>query len=86
MLCEVLVHQLRLASTMFWGGETFTPALKVTDLEGQQVNIQEYLQSSLLRAVDKLVEAVGDLPGVLGFEVRRMLSSARIARWRLVRL
>lgn len=33
------------------------------------VNIQTYLQDAFFGAVGKLVETVGDLPGVLGFEV-----------------
>ena len=56
-------------STLFWGGDTFAPSLKVKDQNGKEVGIQGYLQDAFLAMVDKVVETVGDLPGVLGFEV-----------------
>lgn len=58
-----------LCSTLFWAGETFAPSFKVEGQDGKPVSIQAYLQNAFLAAYDKLVEAVGDLPGVLGFEV-----------------
>lgn len=59
-------------STLFWGGETFAPSLKVaTQVDGKWVsrNIQVYLQEAFLAATVKLVKAVGDLETVMGFEV-----------------
>ena len=59
---------------MFWGGDAFAPSLKVKDANGKLVGIQGYLQDAFLRMVDKVVETVSDLPGVLGFEVRPPLA------------
>lgn len=56
-------------STLFWGGKTYAPAFKIKNQEGKMVNIQTYLQDAFFGAVGKLVDVVGDLPGVLGFEV-----------------
>jgi hypothetical protein len=62
-------------STLFWGGATFTPSLTVpSDKGGKTVNIQSYLQDAFLGAVGKLVEAVGDVESVMGFEVSSLLS------------
>lgn len=61
-------------STLFWGGETFAPLLKVPgQIDGKWVsrNIQVYLQEAFLAATAKLVKAVGDLETVMGFEVRQ---------------
>ena len=55
-------------STFFWGGETFAPKLKVKTPQGAK-NIQSFLQDAFLGAVEKLVDAVGDLDTVLGVEV-----------------
>jgi hypothetical protein len=55
--------------TCFWGGDTFAPKLKVKNQAGQEVSIQEFLQGAFLDMFDKLVEAVGDLDSVIGFEV-----------------
>lgn len=56
-------------STLFWGGSTYAPKFQVKDRTGKKVNIQDFLQSSFLAAVEKLANAVGDLDGVLGIEV-----------------
>lgn len=53
-------------NTLFWGGETFAPTLKVGP---KGINIQSYLQDAFLGAYDQLVQAVGDLDTVMGFEV-----------------
>lgn len=53
-------------STLFWGGETFAPTLKVGP---KGINIQSYLQDAYLGAYDQLVKAVGDLDTVVGFEM-----------------
>lgn len=55
-------------STCFWGGDTFAPKIKVTHA-GKEISIQEFLQGTFLDMFDKLVEAVGDLDSVIGFEV-----------------
>ncbi|KAK4685812.1 hypothetical protein P7C73_g4320, partial [Tremellales sp. Uapishka_1] len=56
-------------NTLFWGGETFAPEHKVRKADGSKVNIQQYLQDAFLGAYGKLVEAVGDLDCVMGFEL-----------------
>ncbi|OWZ36538.1 cytoplasmic protein [Cryptococcus neoformans AD2-60a] len=59
-------------NTLFWGGETFAPLLKVPgQIDGKWVsrNIQVYLQEAFLAATAKLVKAVGDLETVMGFEL-----------------
>lgn len=61
---------MMLCSTLFWAGKTFAPTLNVRTHDGETVNIQAYLQEAFLKMTDKLVDSVGDLPGVLGFEVR----------------
>ena len=37
--------------------------------EGKKVNIQQYLQDAFVGAYEKLIEALGDLDSVMGFEV-----------------
>jgi hypothetical protein len=56
-------------STMFWAGETFTPSLIVSNAKGKKANIQHVLQDAFLLAFERLVEAVGDVDSVIGFEV-----------------
>ncbi|KAF8630871.1 hypothetical protein AX17_005230 [Amanita inopinata Kibby_2008] len=56
-------------ATCFWAGETFAPKLKVMDRNGQEVSIQAFLQDTFLNMFDALVEAVGDLDSVIGFEI-----------------
>ena len=51
-------------STFFWGGETFAPELKV----GSK-NIQAFLQDAFFAAFGKLIDTVGNLDAVMGFEV-----------------
>lgn len=60
--------------TCFWAGDTFAPKLKVTDPSGIEVSIQSFLQNTFLGMWDMVVKAVGDLEGVIGFEVRVLLS------------
>jgi len=52
--------------TCFWAGDTFAPKLRVRD----GVPIQRFLQDTFLDMWEVVVRAVGDLDGVLGFEVR----------------
>jgi hypothetical protein len=54
--------------TCFWAGNTFTPELKIHGPQGDKP-IQEFLQDAFLAMWAQVVRAVGDLPGVLGFEV-----------------
>jgi hypothetical protein len=56
--------------TCFWGGDVFTPKLLVKDKNGQDVPVQQYLQNAFLDMWDMVVHAVGDLEGVIGFQVR----------------
>lgn len=51
-------------ATLFWGGDTFAPKMKIDGTP-----IQQYLQSAYLNAWQVLVRYVGSLDGVLGFEV-----------------
>lgn len=52
-------------STLFWGGDTFAPKLKTED----GTSIQQFLQDAFLNAWDALVNAVGNLEGVIGFQM-----------------
>lgn len=56
--------------TLFWGGDTFAPKLLFKNRDGVDVPIQQFLQDSFLDMFEILARAVGDLDGVLGFEVR----------------
>ena len=60
--------------TLFWGGDTFAPRIRVKDQHGQDVSIQSFLQDTFLNMFDKLVEAVGDLESVIGFQVSSYIS------------
>jgi hypothetical protein len=55
--------------TLFWGGDTFAPKLKIKVKDGSEVPVQQFLQDAFLGMFEALVRAVGDLDGVLGFEV-----------------
>lgn len=65
---------ISLYSTCFWGGDIFAPKLKVKSSDGQYVSIQTFLQSAFMRMWEVVVKSVGDLDGVLGFEVRTAIS------------
>ncbi|EKM78270.1 hypothetical protein AGABI1DRAFT_75777, partial [Agaricus bisporus var. burnettii JB137-S8] len=52
-------------NTLFWGGDTFAPKLKTED----GTSIQQFLQDAFLNAWDALVNAVGNLEGVIGFQM-----------------
>lgn len=60
---------LNVCRTCFWAGDTFAPKLKVKNAKGEEVSIQTLLQSAFLSAWEVLAKAVGDLDGVIGFEV-----------------
>ncbi|KAL7422797.1 endo-1,4-beta-glucanase [Cryptotrichosporon argae] len=55
-------------NTLFWAGDIFAPQLKV-QRAGKSVGIQMYLQDAFIGMYQKLVDAVGDLDTVLGFEI-----------------
>jgi hypothetical protein len=54
--------------TCFWGGDAFAPKLKIKTPQGE-VPVQQYLQDDFLNMYEVVVRAIGDLDGVLGFEV-----------------
>ncbi|KAJ2925710.1 hypothetical protein H1R20_g11384, partial [Candolleomyces eurysporus] len=56
-------------ATLFWAGETFAPKLQVEDRSGKLVSVQQFLQVHFLNMFDQVVKAVGDLEGVLGFQM-----------------
>jgi hypothetical protein len=62
------VQPTPLLRTCFWAGDTFAPKLRVKDGD-KEIPIQQYLQDAFLDMYGVLVQAIGDLEGVLGFEV-----------------
>ncbi|TFK32388.1 glycoside hydrolase [Crucibulum laeve] len=56
-------------STCFWAGDAFAPKLRVKDKHGKEVGIQQFLQDAFLDMHEMIGKAVGDLPGVIGFEL-----------------
>ena len=62
--------QAQIHRTCFWAGDTFAPKLHVTSPDGKDVSIQKFLQDTFLNMWSVLAKAVGDLEGVLGFEVQ----------------
>ncbi|GLB39573.1 putative cellulase (glycosyl hydrolase family 5) [Lyophyllum shimeji] len=56
-------------ATLFWAGDTFAPRLLVKDKDGKSVPIQQFLQNAYLAMSELLARTVGDLDGVLGFEM-----------------
>ncbi|MFT5194269.1 MAG: pimeloyl-ACP methyl ester carboxylesterase [Candidatus Promineifilaceae bacterium] len=49
--------------TLFFGGNTFAPQLKIDD-----VPVQDYLQSHYINAVKQVAERVKDMPHVIGYD------------------
>ena len=47
----------------------FAPKLKVKGKDGEDVPVQEFLQGAFLDMWEVVARALGDLEGVLGFEV-----------------
>lgn len=76
-------HWLR---TLFWAGDTFAPKVKVKDKNGEFVSIQKFLQDSYLAMSELLVQSVGDLDGVLGFEVRHVFAYMHTQTTRRIRI
>ena len=58
-----------LLRTCFWAGDTFAPKLKIKARNGQQVPVQQYLQTAYLNMFEVVASKLGDLDGVLGFQV-----------------
>lgn len=58
-----------LARTLFWAGDIFAPKLLVKNTQGQDVPMQQFLQDAFLDMWETVVRAVGDLEGVIGFQV-----------------
>ncbi|PPQ65139.1 hypothetical protein CVT24_003229 [Panaeolus cyanescens] len=56
-------------ATCFWAGDTFAPKLRVKNQHGQEVSIQQFLQTCFLDMWDQVAAAVGDLEGVIGFQM-----------------
>lgn len=60
---------LNMYRTCFWAGDMFAPKLRVKNTEGKEVSIQTFLQTAFLNMWGVVSRTVGDLEGVLGFEV-----------------
>jgi hypothetical protein len=69
-LCPVCFQGTQyIASTCFWAGDTFAPKLLIKDRDGQEVPVQQFLQNAFLDMYEVLARTIGDLEGVIGFEV-----------------
>jgi hypothetical protein len=55
----------------------FAPKLTVDDGKGSRVPIQQFLQTAFLRMWEQVAKAVGDLDGVIGFQVRPSIALSR---------
>ena len=58
-------------STCFWGGDTYAPKLKIPTPNGELKSAQQYLQDAFLDMYTVVVQKLGDLEGIIGFEVSR---------------
>ncbi|KAL4071735.1 glycoside hydrolase family 5 protein [Scleroderma citrinum] len=56
-------------ATCFWAGDTFAPKLKIKAADGQTKSVQQFLQDAFLDMYAAVVQALGDLEGILGFEI-----------------
>jgi hypothetical protein len=60
-------------ATLFWAGDRFAWNLRVqtagNGTQASEIGIQEYLQSSYIEAFGKLVDQVGHLDAILGFDL-----------------
>ena len=54
--------------TCFWAGDAFAPKLKIK-VGDREVPVQRFLQDAFLDMFEVLARALGDLEGVIGFEV-----------------
>ena len=69
-----LVNQILVIRTCFWAGNAFAPKLLIKNKKGENIPVQQFLQDAYLDMTEMLVKAVGDLEGVIGFEVSFILS------------
>lgn len=63
------IHLTGCGRTCFWGGDTFAPNLAIPTTDGKTKPVQQFLQDAFLDMYAVVVEALGDLDAVLGFEV-----------------
>ncbi|KAJ3764474.1 glycoside hydrolase family 5 protein [Lentinula raphanica] len=56
-------------ATCFWAGDAFAPKLSITNKNGESISVQKFLQDAYLDMSEMLVKAIGDLQGVIGFEM-----------------
>ncbi|THH17235.1 hypothetical protein EW146_g3534 [Bondarzewia mesenterica] len=56
-------------ATCFWAGDTFAPKLRVKSKDGKETSVQQFLQNAYLDMWEVVARAVGDLEGVMGFEL-----------------
>ncbi|EIM87043.1 cytoplasmic protein [Stereum hirsutum FP-91666 SS1] len=56
-------------ATCFWAGDVFAPKLKIKTRDGSEVPVQQFLQNAFLGAWEVVARTVGDLEGVIGFEL-----------------
>ncbi|KAF8843464.1 glycoside hydrolase family 5 protein [Paxillus ammoniavirescens] len=56
-------------ATCFWAGDTFAPKLKITAPNGNVKSVQQYLQDAFLDMYALVAQTLGDVDGVLGFEM-----------------
>ncbi|KIJ16448.1 glycoside hydrolase family 5 protein [Paxillus involutus ATCC 200175] len=56
-------------ATCFWAGDTFAPMLKITAPNGDVKSVQQYLQDAFLDMYTLVAQTLGDVDGVLGFEM-----------------
>jgi len=61
--------------TCFWGGNVFAPKLKITAPDGTSKSVQQFLQDTFLDMYAVVVQTLGGVEGVLGFEVSTSFSS-----------
>lgn len=72
---DVTYHFYR---TLFWAGDTFAPKLRVKNGRGENVPIQQFLQNAFLDMFELVARTIGDLDGVIGFEVLSFLCLIRL--------
>lgn len=69
-LLDFIRYEISPNSTLFWAGDTFAPKLKIKTKSGQELPVQQYLQGAFFDMFDVVAKKLGNLDGVLGFEVR----------------
>ncbi|TFY82766.1 hypothetical protein EWM64_g1246 [Hericium alpestre] len=56
-------------ATCFWAGDTFAPKLRIKTGEDKEMSVQQFLQNTFLDMWEVVARSVGDLEGVIGFEI-----------------